>query len=271
MTVQTDDKLPNLLVIGAQKAGSTWLHERLDCHPDIFMSQPKELRFFGHRDKTDSPAGLAAYRQHFTAGANARYRGESTPAYFWSHDPDSAFAVDLQRSNLDIPEAVHRLLGHDIPLVLSLRNPISRAISAFYHHYKAGDIQREDTIRSTGHRFGIVDMGFYRRHIESWLRYFSREQLHIVLFDDIVKKPHGVVEDLYRFLGLRTDISDPLLRQKSNQGAQLEQGTGPGIRTADIQFLADLYRNDVDYLEILLDRSLAQWRSKRLQDYISHT
>ncbi|MEH6582678.1 MAG: sulfotransferase domain-containing protein [Halioglobus sp.] len=271
MTGQSDNSLPNLLVIGAQKAGSTWLHERLDCHPDIFMSQPKELRFFGHRDKTDSPAGLAAYRQHFSAGANTRYRGESTPAYFWSHDPDSHFAVDLQRSNLDIPAAVHRLLQPDIPLVLSLRNPTSRAISAFYHHYKAGDIQCDDTIRTTGHRFGIVDMGFYRRHIESWLRFFNREQLHIVLFDDIVENPAGVVEELYRFLELRADISDPLLGQKSNQGIQLDPGTGPRIQIEDIEFLANLYQGDIDYLETLLERSLTQWRSKRLQDYISHT
>ena len=152
------ESLPNLLVIGGQKCGSTWLHERLEVHPEIFMSNPKELRFFGHKGKTDSEQGLVDYRAHFAAGAEQHYRGESTPAYFWSYDENSPWAVDLKRSNLRIPPVVRRILGPEVKLILSLRDPVQRAISAFHHHLRAGNLEAGDTIRQQGHRFGIIDM-----------------------------------------------------------------------------------------------------------------
>ncbi|MEH6570060.1 MAG: sulfotransferase domain-containing protein [Halioglobus sp.] len=274
--------LPNLLVIGAQKAGSTWLHERLAIHPDVFMSEPKELRFFGNRDKSDSEQSLAGYRLNFLAGEKARYRGESTPAYFWSHDPKSPYGTDLKRSNLDIPAVVARTLDNNIPLILSLRNPVSRAISAFYHHYKAGNISPEDTLKTHGHRWGIIDMGFYQRHIEAWLAHFDRGQLHVVLFDDIVQQPEKVTEKLYRSLGLSTGVHDPELRKRSNQGGKrsvdkqlfntdsikLDQGTGPRISAADIDFLSELYKDDITYVENHLSRALPSWRSRQLADYL---
>lgn len=276
------DTLPNLLVIGAQKAGSTWLHERLAIHPDVFMSDPKELRFFGQREKTDSPQGLAQYRLNFTGGEKSRYRGESTPAYFWSHDPKSPYGVDLKRSNLDIPAAVARTLGTNVSLVLSLRNPVSRAISAFYHHYKAGNISSQDTLKTRGHRWGIIDMGFYQRHIEAWLAHFDRSQLQVVLFDDIVQKPEDVTARLYHTLGLNTDIYDPGLHQRSNQGGKrsvdrrpfrtdsikLDKGAGPSLSAADIELLAKLYEDDITYVESYLSRALPSWRSGQLIDYL---
>ena len=274
--------LPNLLVIGAQKAGSTWLHERLAIHPDVFMSEPKELRFFGNRDKTDSEQGLAEYRLKFSEGEKARYRGESTPAYFWSHDPNSRYGADLKRSNLDIPAVVERTLGNNTSLILSLRNPVSRAISAFYHHYKAGNISSGDTLKTHGHRWGIIDMGFYQRHLEAWLAYFDQDRLHVVLFDDIVQQPEDVTARLYRNLGLSTDVYDPDLRKRSNQGGKrsmdkplfntnsikLDQGTGPRISATDIDFLSELYNDDITYVEKYLSRALPSWHSKQLADYL---
>lgn len=277
-----DSTLPNLLVIGAQKAGSTWLHERLAIHPDVYMSEPKELRFFGHSDKTDSEQGLAEYRQNFSAGEKALYRGESTPAYFWSHDSKSPYGEDLKRSNLDIPAVVARTLGKDVSLILSLRNPVSRAISAFYHHYRAGNISPEDTLRTQGHRWGIIDMGFYQRHLEAWLAHFDQNQLHVVLFDDIVQQPENVTERLYRDLGLSTGLDDPDLHKRSNQGSKrtvdkqlfntgsirLDHGTGPRISSADINFLSELYKDDITYVENHLSRALPDWRSRRLAQYL---
>ncbi len=269
--VKETGALPNLLVVGAQKAGSTWLHERLAVHPDIFMSNPKELRFFGHRDKTDTPEGISDYKSAFLAGANMRYRGESTPAYFWSHDAQSPYAEDLNRTNLDIPRVASRILGPDVALIISLRNPVARAISAFYHHHRAGNIDSTDSIRDRGHRWGIIDMGFYQRHIEAWLRYFNPEQVHICLFDDITEHPKELVSKLYQWLDLPSEVDDPDLYRPSNQGASYspnELKEKPAISLQDIACLARLYAPDIGFVEDYLSRPLPTWRSDKLHDYL---
>lgn len=269
--VKETGALPNLLVVGAQKAGSTWLHERLAAHPDIFMSHPKELRFFGHRDKTDTPEGISDYEAEFVAGTKMRYRGESTPAYFWSHDAKSPYVEDLKRTNLDIPSVVSRILGPDVALVISLRNPVARAISAFYHHHRAGNIDSTDSIQDKGHRWGIIDMGFYQRHIEAWLRYFKPEQLHICIFDDITERPKELVSNLYQWLDLPNEVNDPNLYHPSNQGtspSSNELGDKPVISAQDIRYLARLYAQDIGFVEDYLSRPLSSWRSDELQDYL---
>ncbi|MFT4822190.1 MAG: hypothetical protein ACI9DH_000244 [Halioglobus sp.] len=265
------DALPNLLVVGAQKAGSTWLHERLAAHPDIFMSHPKELRFFGHRDKTETAQGITDYKSEFTAGIDKRYRGESTPAYFWSHDPNSQYAEDLKRTNSDIPSVVARILGPDTALVVSLRNPVARAVSAFYHQYRAGNINANDSIRNRGHRWGIIDMGFYQRHIEAWLRCFPAERLHAVLFDDIAERPKQLVTNLYQWLDLPSEVGDPNLQLPSNQSASRSANESPGaplVSLQDIRYLAQLYEKDIGFVEDYLSRKLPSWRSTELDDYL---
>lgn len=263
--------LPNLLVLGSQKAGTTWLHERLEAHPEIFMSNPKELRFFGHRDKTDKPSGISQYKSEFAVGASLRYRGESTPAYFWSPDSRSPYGEDLKRTNMDIPKVVARVLAPDPALIISLRNPVARAISAFYHHHRAGNIDASDSIRDRGHRWGIIDMGFYQRHIEAWLKYFESEQLHIVLFDDIIEHPKKLVTDLYEWLNLPSEIEDPNLYHPSNQGQTQAAGKikeGPIVTAKDISYLTELYAKDISFVEHYLARKLPSWRSDQLEDYL---
>lgn len=277
--------MPNLLVIGAQKAGSTWLHDRLSFHPDVFMSKTKELRFFGHKDKTDTPEGIREYQSNFVAGQRHRYRGESTPGYFWSYNSASKYNEDLKRSNMDIPQVVQRLLGDHIRLIVSLRNPVARAISAFFHHFRAGRIDHGDTLSSAGHCNGIIDMGFYQQHLEAWLQYFAREQLQVVLFDDIESSPSAVVQELYTFLDLAVVVDDPNLLGRSNQGItrQLDKGIfskgrisvasvdglqSPQVTQKDIDFLAETYQSDIDFVERFLDRPMADWRSRKLEDYI---
>ncbi|MFK8049886.1 MAG: sulfotransferase [Halioglobus sp.] len=269
--VENEGALPNLLVLGAQKAGSTWLHERLEAHPDIFMSNPKELRFFGHRDKTDSAEGISAYKSEFCAGTGMRYRGESTPAYFWSKDIRSQYGQDLKRSNVDIPSVVARILEPEPALIISLRNPVARAISAFYHHHRAGNIDAAERIQDRGNRWGIIDMGFYQRHMEAWLKYFKPQQLHVVLFDDIIEQPQKLVTELYHWLGLRSEIEDRNLLHPSNRGRGRpagERGKEPVITQDDIHYLNQLYAEDVSFVEHYLSRKLPTWRSAKLQDYL---
>src|SRR4051812_10211105 len=91
--IQIHGYLPNLLIIGAAKAGTTSLHEYLNLHPSVFMSSPKELKFFNRPDWREE---LRAYRAHFPVGAQVR--GESSPLYSMAPHLDS------------IPQRVHETI-----------------------------------------------------------------------------------------------------------------------------------------------------------------
>lgn len=110
--------MPNRLIIGARKFGTTWLHRALNKSQYFWGSTPKELNFF-NRDRRD----LDAYATHCEdARARARYRDESTPDYF-----------RLPRDDNEVAAEIRNTLG-DIPLIPLLRNPVDRYLSAYTHH-----------------------------------------------------------------------------------------------------------------------------------------
>ena len=124
--------LPNTIVIGAQKAGTTWIHRRLAEHPDAFMTEQKEVNFFLGGSNAET---LVDYSARFAGSENAIVRGESTPAYFWTPQPNNA---KRQSSYGRAADWVRKVCGPDVRLILSLRDPVARAVSAHYHHFRAG-------------------------------------------------------------------------------------------------------------------------------------
>ena len=156
---------PNLLVIGAQKAGTTWLHHCLAAHPDVFMSNPKELWFFDHQQPDDDKA-LADYLGYFANASGFRFRGESTPGYFWTSQ---------ERAN--IPKKIRMTLDGDTRFVVSLRDPSERAISAFFHHFRLGRLDPRKPLLDQGSEWGVLDIGHYKRHAEEWFSVFDQKSI----------------------------------------------------------------------------------------------
>ena len=120
--------MPTFLIIGADNSGTTALHRYLGQHPDIFISQPKELKFFpwenlkpdyrGPGDEADLSSVITSveeYRAYFAAGAGYTARGESSPQYIY-------FSRAAERIRHHIPDA---------KLIAVLRHPAERA----YSHY----------------------------------------------------------------------------------------------------------------------------------------
>ena len=101
--------LPDFLGIGAQKAGTTWLHENLRCHPELYLPDAKELHYFDW----DFHQSLRSYAEHFRDGAD-RVKGEITPGYSILSSIRIALIKDLMP---------------DLRLLFLVRNPISRAWS----------------------------------------------------------------------------------------------------------------------------------------------
>lgn len=273
--------LPNLLIIGAQKAGTTWLRHRLMQHPEIFMSKVKEVNFF---TKQAAQRDLDEYSDHFEAGAGFRYRGEATPGYFWTYSEKSEYcSLDPSGHELEIPRAVMKTLGSDVKLIVSLRHPVHRAVSAYFHHYKMGRITDGQSILEFGKRSGIIDMGFYARHLRAWESVFGKNKIFVIFFDDIEKQGGRVVNSVCEHLGLapyevagadtaehvglkltvmhnalmvdsKDEYTARLLRKR-----QLDSSPMLAIRRKDLLAVQRLYRPDVEYIESRFDRRDLNW------------
>ena len=194
--------LPDFIVIGAPRCGTTSLWEHLRVHPDVRPAIRKELHFFDfhyHR-------GLPWYRAHFPitrsipAGA---VTGEATPNYL-AH-PDAA-----NRVRVAVPDA---------KLVVLLRNPVDRAHSAWQLKVREGieplgfqeAIEAEETrLRGVNRRsekdlrFAYLGKSRYAEQLETWFAVFPKEQIAIYKSEEVFAGDTTALTGLASFLGLRT-------------------------------------------------------------------
>jgi hypothetical protein len=196
--------LPNFLIIGAPRSGTTTLYVSLKQHPQIYLSPIKEPMFFilegkraeykGHKD----PQGVhdqIQYRSLFTEAGVAKAVGEASPCYL--SDP-----IAPRKIKQYIPNA---------KMIAILRNPVDRAYSHFLFHRMQGvepiaDFEEAmaaeaDRIREGwSFYYDYQEMGFYGRQIERYLSHFPRGQLRFFLLDDLAGKPLELFKEIFRFL-----------------------------------------------------------------------
>lgn len=201
--------MPTFIVIGAAKSGTTALHRYLKQHPEIYMSTPKELRFFpfedrppnfcGPRDREDMQTvvkTIEEYRTHFTEGAHYPARGEASPIYLY------------------YPRTAERIRHHlpDVKLIAILRQPADRAYSQYLMKRRDGleplnfveALAAEEQRMSNGwsHHWHFRRRGFYAAQLKRYFDLFKREQFKIYLYDDYVADPVGLMQDIFRFLNV---------------------------------------------------------------------
>lgn len=199
--------MPNFLIIGFEKAGTTSVYNYLKQHPQIFVSPTKETNFFIYEGQNPEilpylPEGLpvvkslTAYRALFEDVCEHKAIGEASPLYL--ADPRAA-----KRIRHYIPEA---------KLIAILRDPAERAYSAYWMRVRDGRETRsfEQAVEEelAGRLDDSVDVerrhyvrwGHYAQHLKAYLSSFDRSQLAIHLFDDLKADPEGFMRTLFRFL-----------------------------------------------------------------------
>jgi hypothetical protein len=203
---------PNFLVIGAQKAGTTWLCNVLRQHPDVFVPAKKELNFFNKEQNYSK--GLEWYQQLFSGHSNQKALGEFTPNYFWTSDSETEFQANDW--NQDIPKLVYSHYPQ-IKLIISLRNPVSRAVSAYYHHIRGRRVSPRDSILDVMDKYGILSMGFYYTHLERWLQFFPIEQFLLLIYEeDIVINKEETLKKIYQFINVDDSFKSSILESRFN-------------------------------------------------------
>lgn len=211
---------PTFLIIGAQKCGTTWLHRHLREHPDIFMPAEKELEFFSYRGHLDSP-GFGSYLEHFRQAGEAQAIGEATASYFWT-ETNSRWGVLPDGFQTDIPGTAHSYLGKDLKLIVTLRNPVERAVSAYLHYLAMGEIAADSGFEQALTYGGVLDMGLYARHLRNWLEYYPQHQIRVLIMEeDIQAKPVETLASLCRFLSVGNHrFSEESVRQTVYAGTR---------------------------------------------------
>jgi len=217
--------LPDFLVIGTQRGGTTSLYNYLQALPCIEPSSTKEIHFFDRRFSK----GLTWYRGHFPTRVEKYYAqrlrrrpfvtGEASPAYlFHPH----------------VPRRVAGALPH-VKLIVLLRNPVDRAYSQYYHAVELGfetlpfeEAIKDEVERTSEEREKILQdehydsyaykhrsylsRGIYVEQLQTWMSLFAREQFLILKSEEFYADPAGSVKQVLAFLNL--SLEEPQLRKQ---------------------------------------------------------
>ncbi len=282
-------RLPNFIVGGALKAGTTSLNYYLGQHPDVYMSPFKEPRYFAYDPDgpTNGDGGLhfpvttlEQYAKLFAGVTNEKAVGEVSPHYIIS--PIA-------------PRLIHDTLP-GVRLIFSLRHPLKRAYSVYWQAVRLGNENRpvEQALTEAEHR---VRNGRYFALLQNWYATFDPAQIKVILFDDLAHDALGVFQDVCRYLDVDdTFVPDLTIRNKG--GALKNQRLGrfyeqlkssplkqaldplvperlrdrvndmrsqnfeepPPIPPAVAERLHAYYRADIEQLENFLGRDLSAWK-----------
>lgn len=213
--------LPDFMVIGAPKTGTTALHAALARHPDLFMSAIKEPKFFltdGPPPASGGPGDAQTYREHvwrradyealFAGAPPGSLSGESTP--FYLHD-----RVAQARIRLLIPQA---------RLIAVLRDPVERAHSNWTHLWSAGLEPIDDVVAACEAEPGragagwaafwrYIELGRYGEQLRDLLHLFPREQLLWLRYRQIHDEPAATLDRICAFLGVAPGVIDSIPRE----------------------------------------------------------
>lgn len=255
-------RLPDFLIIGAQKSGTTWLADQLSLHPRIFMA-PDEIHYF---DKAQNFArGLAWYAKHFENAGEGQLTAEKTPDYLWANG-DGAEG--------HLPD-VHLKLYQALPaarLIVVLRNPVERALSALTHLVRTRRIAPPRNVdelllgkkhsRIRGH--GVISKGLYYRQLMAYAKLYNRSQMLVLIFEeDIARAPEAGLTQVCRFLGVPPVA--PHTSEAVHQNAS---------RRSLPRLLADFYFPPARPVSKVIDRIAPAWKpqpSSRTLDELYQT
>lgn len=216
--------MPNFLLLGTQKGGTTSLALHLAKHPQIFMSSVKEPGFFDFEGQQPNFCGpgdrelyrfitteIEAYRQLFEGVSDEIAIGEATTWYLYS--PKA-------------PERIHQYIP-DVKLIAILRNPVDRAYSAFMHAIRddretltdfAQALEEEETRinQNWEYLWHYKQMGFYYVQLKRYFDLFDRSQIRIYLYEDLNSNPTKLLQDICQFLNV-DEVHMPKMSQRINK------------------------------------------------------
>jgi hypothetical protein len=240
--------MPDFLVIGAPKSGTTALHAALARHPGLFISPVTEPSFFlsdGPPPTKGGPGDALTYREHiwrredyealFDAAPPGTLRGESTPLYLYDR-------AAMRRIRETLPGA---------KLIVVVRDPVERAHSNWTHLWSAGLEPVGDFVRACGEEerriaagwasfWHYIGLGRYGEQLEYLFTLFPREQVLVIRYRLLVDEPAQTLDRICEFLGVPTGVLTEIPKQNvtshpeptlGHRAVSLAQRAGSAIGT----------------------------------------
>jgi hypothetical protein len=200
----------DFVCIGAQKAGTTTLHDILITHPDIYLPPRKEAQFFDINERFEK--GINYYFETFFKTYNGeKFVGNINP--------------NLQMQNRSL-ERLHNCFGDELKIIFIMRDPVKRAYSHYLMSKKRGyekldffDAMKAENERISnpqthrgyiseepGHyeinHWGYVYRSLYANTVEYLFANFPKENIHLMLFEDFIKNKNNGIKELLKFLSI---------------------------------------------------------------------
>ena len=276
---RSEDIWPNFFIVGAMRAGTTSLYSYLKDVPSVYLSPVKEPCYFIGRRVRDR----ADYLELFKGVKNETAIGEASPQY-----------LAIPRAS----ENIHAVVPN-ARIIMILRDPIKRAFSAWFSSRRWRSLTFREMVQKEiegGEQSGPrnIAAGMYSKHVQKYLDTFGKKQIKILIFEEFVKDIEAEMRGLLKFLDVDYDAngqrtfaafnmskrykpranlsiagnagirvlarSVPSSFRKIGKKILLNEVAKPQLSAEDEEFLAQLFRDDVQALERILNRSLP-WRS----------
>ena len=211
----TKEKLPNLVIAGVVKGGTTSVYSYLSLHPEICCSTVKETCYFlvdryGQWDSRyqNSSNPQQQYYQYFAHCQGQKYILEATPGYF--------------EGGQRVAEEIQKQLG-DIKILIILRDPVDRFLSFFKYKKSMMEVERsisirdyiqqcielpmEEKVKPENDTYWGIEGGFYANYLPDWFETFDQNVM-VLFFDDLKSNPKLLTSDLCRWLEIEPTFYD---------------------------------------------------------------
>ena len=255
-----DGRVPNFMVAGEQKAGTSYMYHHLRRHPQIFMARMKEPLFFSKSNF--DPAEIPGYlREHFSAAKNQQWVGEASPSYF--HAEKAA-------------DRIMDAFGPQMKFIICLRHPTEKTVSLYLHNYRRGRLRGDEGLMDLEETpFRMREFTSHSKECARFLDIFGPANVHFVLFEVLRSSPSAFVESALSFLGL--DLGPAPFQRILNKGNDLTwdgetltiadeelpsaEQVRPQFRKADLELLHESLQEDVEQTEQITGLDLSSWKS----------
>ncbi len=217
------DLLPDFLIIGAGKSGTTSLDQYLKQHPEIFIPRVKEPNFYGYENKTTeyfendlseiahfkgSVTNLNGYLDLFRDATPGQIKGETSNTYLY---------------HAEAPARI-KYYNPDMKLIAILRQPAARLYSRYLHLARENRVPTEnfsDCLNKDSiwwKRNDLIKEGFYFKNLSPFYKLFPREHIRIYLYEELNDHPAQVLQDIFRFLKVNPDFQPDLTIRYNQSG-----------------------------------------------------
>lgn len=251
---------PNLVVIGAQKSGTTSLYHYLNAHPQIFMSSPiKEPGYFMkiefilklfRKIRRPVESRRQMLEQHMLKG----YRGEP---YFG--EASTYYTISDHCVRHDVPARMQQT-NPGMKLIYIVRNPFARIISNYLHSLRAGYFKGDfRTFIGTRHYQHALLTSRYWFQLRAYLEHFPKQQIKIVLFEDLIADCQRMMDEIYTFLEL--DPAGEMGFEAHNQSDNRQVFDNSELLFPMVAYweAAPLVQSEINRLEEFMQRELSNW------------